>query len=97
MSGEIRVEDGEVLLNLVKCGMCGTAAVVSSGYRHICDRCREPEHKLYRNVKTLILENLDTGYTIQDAAEILKVEESKIQHLVNSGFFKLTMRGMQVS
>ena len=86
-----------MLLDLVKCGMCGEAAVVSAGYRHVCEVCREPEHKLYTSVKTLVLGNPDVGYTIQDAAEILGVKESKIHHLVNSGFFKLTMRGIQIS
>ena len=85
-----------MLLDLIKCGMCGEAAVVSKGHRHICDACRGPEHELYSKVRTLIHENLDARYTIRDVADILSVDENKIKHLVDSGFFKLTTRGIQI-
>ena len=86
-----------MILDLVKCGMCGAAVVINEGRRHVCDICRIPEHELYTRIRTLILENPRTAYTIRDAADILEVDESKIQHLVRSGFFKLTMRGIQLS
>ena len=84
-------------LDLVKCGMCGEAVVIARGQRSVCESCRESEHELYSTVRTLIRENLDVRFTMRDAAEILKVEESKIKHLVDSGFIKLTIRGIQIS
>ena len=83
-------------LDLVKCGMCGKAAVVAAGHRSICDACRIEEQELYRRVRILIHENLDTRYTINDVADILKLDEKKIHHLVESGFFTLTTRGIQL-
>ena len=84
-------------LDLVKCGMCGEAVVIATGHRHVCETCREPEHELYARVRSLIRENIYTRYTIQDAAGILEVDEKKIKHLVDSGFIKLTIRGIQLS
>ena len=84
-------------LDLVRCGMCGEAAVITMGRRRVCDTCREPEHELYTRIRTLILENLNTRYTIRDVSDILDVSERKIIHLVDSGFFILTMRGIQIS
>ena len=83
-------------LDLVKCGMCGNAVVIDEGRRHICDMCRGEEHGLYSKIRTLIHENLDTRFTIKDIADILHVDEKKIQHLVESGFFTLTTRGIQL-
>ena len=87
----------EVSLDLVKCGMCGKAAVVAAGHRHVCEVCREEEHKLYSRVRALVHESPDVGYTIWEVSEILSVDESKIHHLVDSGFFTLTIRGIQIS
>ena len=87
----------EVPLNLVECGMCGKAAVVDEGHRHICDVCRGEEHELYSKIRTLIHENLGTRFTINDVADILKADEKKIYHLVESGFFTMTTRGIQLS
>ena len=87
----------EVSLDLVKCGMCGKATVVAAGQRCVCEVCREEEHKLYTRVRTLIVENPDVGYTIQEVVGMLNVNERKIHHLVDSGFFKLTIRGIQIS
>jgi hypothetical protein len=83
-------------LDLVECGMCGKAAVVAEGRRSICDACREQEQELYSKVKDLIRENPGAGFTIRDMADILKVDERKIHHLVNSGYFKLTTQGIQL-
>ena len=79
-------------LELVKCGMCGKATVVGEGHKHVCDACRDDEHKLYSRVRALIREYNGSRLTIQDVAEILKVDEKKISHLVDSGYFKLVMR-----
>ena len=84
-------------LDLIKCGICGDAAVIAMGHRPVCEACRGLEHELYIRVRTLVRENHDVRYTISDAADILKIEESKIKHLVDSGFFKLTMRGITLS
>ena len=83
-------------LDLIKCGMCGEAAVIAKGHRRVCDTCRGPEHDLYTKVRTLIQENPGKRYTIRDASELLDVEESKILHLVDSGFFKLSTKGIQL-
>jgi hypothetical protein len=79
-------------LDLVKCGMCGKATVVGMGQRHVCTSCREEEQKLYARVRTLLREYMGVSLTIQDVASMLKVEEKKITHLVDSGYFKLVMR-----
>ena len=83
-------------LDLVKCGICDEAVVITAGHRHLCEGCRGAEHELYSRVRALVLENIYTKYTIQDAADVLKVEERQIKHLVDSGFIKLTMRGIQL-
>jgi hypothetical protein len=79
-------------LDLVKCGMCGRATVIGMGQRHVCAACREAEQKLYARVRTLLREQMETSLTIQDVASMLNVEEKKITHLVDSGYFKLVMR-----
>jgi hypothetical protein len=81
-----------VALDLVKCGMCGKAVVVGAGRRHVCEACREEEQKLYARVRTLIRESERSDLTVQDVAAILKVDEKKVTHLVDSGFFKLVMK-----
>ena len=83
-------------LDLVKCGMCGKAAVVGEGRRHVCDSCRAEELNLYSKVRTFVQGNPDTEFTIKNVADILKVDERKIHHLVESGYFKLTMRKLQL-
>ena len=85
----------EMSLDLVKCGMCGKATVISEGHRHVCEECRDPEHKLYARVRMILGEYPDSGFTVQNIAEMVKAEESQIRHLVDSGFFKLTVRGLQ--
>ena len=84
-------------MDLVKCGMCDEAVVIAKGQRHLCDACREVEHELYTRVRTLIRENIYTRYTIRDAADVLNVDERRIKHLVDSGFIKLTLKGIQLS
>jgi hypothetical protein len=81
-----------VALDLVKCGMCGKATVVGAGQRHVCESCREEEQKLYTRVRALIREYDRSELTVQDVAAILKIDEKKITHLVDSGFFKLVMK-----
>ena len=87
----------EVPLDLVKCGMCGEAAVIAKGHRRVCDTCRKPEHDLYAAVRTLIQDSSGRRYTIRDVSDVLEVEESKVKHLVDSGFFKLTAQGIRLS
>jgi hypothetical protein len=85
----------EVSLNLVKCGMCGKATVVQAGHRSVCEACRVEEQKLYARVRTLLREYDGSKLTIQDVAEMLKEDEKKITHLVDSGYFKLVMSGIR--
>ena len=79
-------------LDLVKCGICGKATVVGMGQRHVCAVCRDEERRLYARVRTLLREQVGVSLTIQDVAAMLKVEEKKITHLVDSGYFRLVMR-----
>jgi hypothetical protein len=92
MNGETRVVKSEMPLELVKCGICGKAAVVGAGQRHVCDACREEEQELYRRVRSFIREYPEAGNTVQGIAHALKVDEKKITHLVDSGYFRLVMR-----
>jgi hypothetical protein len=73
--------------------MCGKAAVVESGGRHVCPVCLEEEHRLYADVRTLLRDYEGSGLTIKDVAEMLGIDERKITHLVESGYFKLALRG----
>jgi hypothetical protein len=82
-----------VSLDLIKCEMCGKAAVVEQGGRRVCSACFEDERKLYAKVRALLLEYEGSSLTIQDVAETLKEDEKKISYLVDSGYFKLVMRG----
>jgi hypothetical protein len=72
--------------------MCGKATVVEAGVRHLCETCREEELRLYARVRSLLREYDGIKLTIQDAAEMLKEDEKKISHLVNSGYFQLVAR-----
>jgi len=85
----------EVALELIKCGMCGKAAVVPTGHRHVCEACREEEQKLYARVRSLVREYEGASLTIPDVADMLKVDEKKITHLVDSGYFKLVVTGIK--
>jgi len=82
--------------DLVKCGMCGKAAVIVEGHRHVCEGCRDGERVLYDLVKTFIIENPSSNHTMQKIAASLKVKESQVKHLIDSGFFKLTLTGIQL-
>ena len=84
-----------VSLELVKCGMCGKATVVEQGERHVCPVCLEEEHQLYASVRTLLRDYEGNGLTIKDVAEMLEIDERKITHLVDSGYFKLALRGLR--
>ncbi|MDR3164639.1 MAG: hypothetical protein LBU13_03590 [Synergistaceae bacterium] len=85
----------EVPLELVKCGMCGKAIVVEQGERHICSMCVDEEHRLYTSVRALLRDYERSGLSIRDVAEILKVDEYKVTHLVESGYFVLALRGLR--
>jgi hypothetical protein len=76
-------------LDLVKCGICGKAVVIERGTKQICPSCRDEEHGLYRKVRSLITECANRRYTISEVASELNVEEKKITHLVDSGYFQL--------
>jgi hypothetical protein len=76
--------------------MCGKATVVPSGGREICAACREEEQQLYISARTLIRERVHGSLTIQDVAEILRVDERKISHLVKSGYFQLVKKSLQL-
>ncbi|MDR0654171.1 MAG: hypothetical protein LBG12_12820 [Synergistaceae bacterium] len=88
------VRDG-VPLELVKCGMCGKATVVERGERHVCPMCLDEEHKLYVSVRTLVRDYEGGGLSIKDVAEMLEVDENKITHLVDNGYFVLALRGLR--
>jgi hypothetical protein len=88
------VRDG-VPLELVKCGICGKAAVIERGGRHVCPACLDEEHRLYTSVRTLLRDYEESLLTIKDVAEMLEVDERKITHLVDSGYFKLALRGLR--
>jgi hypothetical protein len=76
-------------LELVRCGICEKATVVRRGERHVCPECLEEEQKLYTKVRNLLRDHHWGGLTIKDVAERIAVEERKITHLVDSGYFKL--------
>jgi AcrR family transcriptional regulator len=52
----------------------------------------EEERRIYAAVRALLLDYGGSGLTLKDVAEMLHVEERKITHLVNSGYFNLSMR-----
>jgi hypothetical protein len=85
-----------VALDLVKCKMCGKAAVITSGMRPVCDGCRQKEQELYVSVRGVLRDHIDKKLTIQDVAEILEITEKSIMHLVDSGYFQLKMRNLEL-
>jgi hypothetical protein len=76
----------------MKCGMCGNAMVAEAGARPVCDSCKEEERNLYGRVRSLLRDYEGSSLTIQDVSEMMKVDEKKIAHLVDSGYFQLVMR-----
>jgi hypothetical protein len=76
--------------------MCGKATVVRKGARPICDACRDEEKNLYVRVRSLLRQYHGTPLTIQDVADMLKVDEKKITHLVDSGYFQLVMANLRM-
>jgi membrane protease subunit (stomatin/prohibitin family) len=82
----------EASLELVKCGMCEKATVVERGGRHVCPECLKEERRLYSIVRKLARDHEGSGLTVRDVAEMLGVDERKITHLVDSGYFKLTLQ-----
>ncbi|MDR1472365.1 MAG: hypothetical protein LBS75_07565 [Synergistaceae bacterium] len=76
-------------LDLVKCVICGKAVVIERGTNEICPLCRSEEQRLYREVRSLILESAGKRYTISEVASELNVDEKKITHLVEIGYFQL--------
>jgi hypothetical protein len=76
--------------------MCGKATVVSFGMRPVCDTCRAKEQELYTLVRTVLRDHSDERLTIQDVAEILEIDEKEIMYLVDSGYFQLKMRNLQL-
>ena len=83
-------------LDLVKCKMCGKAAVITAGMRPVCESCRQKEQELYVLVRGVLRDHIDKKLTIQDVAEILEVDEKKIMHLVDSGYIQLKMRNVEL-
>jgi hypothetical protein len=83
-------------LDLVECGICGKAVVIERGAKNICPRCRDDEQRLYRNVRTLLTEYPDRRFTIQDVAAELKIDDKKITHLVENGYFQLVRSHVQL-
>ena len=83
-------------LDLVKCGMCGKAVVVANGQRHICEVCRDEEQQLYTRIRLILREYPGARYTIKEIADMIKVDERKIHHLVDNGYFKLTLQGIRL-
>lgn len=75
--------------DIEKCGICGKAFIGVKGCRKVCEGCRDEEQKLYKKVRNLIRDNPGTPLTVQDVANTLKVDERKINHLVESGDFQL--------
>jgi hypothetical protein len=86
-----------VALDLVKCKMCGKATVIVSGVRPLCDACRKKERELYARVRAVLRDHLYERLTIQDVSAILEVDEKKIMHLVDSGYFQLKMQNLQLN
>ena len=76
--------------------MCGKATVVNKGSRLVCDACRDEERELYVRVRTLLRQYHGTSLTIKDVADMLKTDEKKITHLVNSGYFQLVMANLRM-
>jgi hypothetical protein len=75
--------------------MCGKATVVEQGERCVCSVCLEEERILYVRVRTLLRDNEESRLTIKDVAEMLEIDERKITHLVDSGYFKLALHGLR--
>jgi hypothetical protein len=74
-------------LDIAQCGLCQTAVVVAEGARPICDNCREEELRLYNQIRELLRKSGGT-LTVADVSKTLKVEERKINFLVEGGMFK---------
>lgn len=83
-------------LDLVKCGMCGKAIVVGKGRRHVCDACREEEQALYLRVRRFLRDYSYDGLTISEVSSMMNLDERKITHLVDGGYFKLVMNKIQL-
>lgn len=75
--------------DLAKCGMCGKAFVGVMGARNVCNDCRDEEQKLYHRLRTLIRDNPDRKFSLQEAAQLLRVEEKQIAHLVDNGLVQV--------
>ena len=82
--------------DLVKCGMCGKAAVVIEGGKRVCKECLDAERELFDEIRDFINENPEVDFTLQNTAKVLNVKESQIKHLVDSGYFKLTVKGIRL-
>jgi DNA replication initiation complex subunit (GINS family) len=78
-----------VKFDIAKCGMCGKAFIGVSGMRSVCENCRDEEQVLYKKLREIIRDNPEKQLTISDAVSMLKVDERKIHHLVDSGLVQL--------
>jgi hypothetical protein len=85
-----------VALDLVKCKMCGKATVVALGMRPVCDSCRQKEQELCALVREVLRDHGDERLTIRDVSDILEIDEKEIMHLVDSGYFQLKMKSLQL-
>jgi predicted AAA+ superfamily ATPase len=81
-----------VALDIMKCSFCGRAFVDANGQRPICADCRDEEERLYKKARDLILDNPGRALSVSAVAEILGVEESKINYFVDHGLFHLVQR-----
>jgi hypothetical protein len=55
----------------------------------------DDEQKLYIRVRTLLRDYEGGRLGVRDVAEMLEIDERKITHLVDNGYFRLETRGLQ--
>ena len=72
-------------LDLCTCAACGKAFVCRPENRSICPDCREDLEALHQDVKDLLRANPGLAPTASQLADLLGVEERKIQALVADG------------
>lgn len=77
------------MLEINKCGMCGKAFVGREGYRGVCEDCREEEQDLYDRLRSLLRDNDERRFSVEEAARILRTDEHKVRYLVKKGLVQL--------
>ena len=78
-----------MVLDIVKCRICGCAVVIEVGKKPICRECVVKKNRAYQDIRSMLRDFPEQRFCVDDVSKALNIDEKLINYLLEEGMFQL--------